>query len=291
MLQEEILYNNIDYKLIIEHGDSEIDLTPDIDIKYDLKVNVRKSLSLAADNFTLTINNLPKYITDKINKPRLRSSTLTQVKLYVKGNADNVYASMINKDAIEIITRMEDNSTTPQTTMYGFSGSGLFNAVSNVNLHNIAFTDLLKKFANDTGMTFKSIVSDIETKDGFYTSGNDTIGNHLAKLEQSANDAGADLFADNKELTLLARKKAVGNTHQVTDANLRKTPSLQANILTLEMFLYPAISVGNLVQINKNVTSPIMGTYKVLSVTHDLDYKMNGNTTGRTMVELIIFSF
>jgi hypothetical protein len=269
----------------------EYDLTEnDAGVKYDLTARVTKSTTFGADNFELTIINLDKNFIRSIDKQRLALEPSITVKLSVKGSTDNAYYEIINKEAVEVLPSKEAGIKT-QTKIYGYSGSSTLNAYSNVNFKDSTLSDVVKKLANDAGMTFenKTTTDNLLNKEkSDFIFGNDSIFQHLSKITTGVKNNNASLFIDNNNITVLEntqyRKK-----HIVTSENLKSTPTFPSNIITVSLFLYPAINVGDLLEIKDDLNTAISGTYTVINCEHRFDYFKEGKTGGTTNVDLLGF--
>lgn len=290
-----IKQNNLDYKLSLITNNQIIDLTSDNEYKFDCDIFIDKNAQFASDSFTIDINNLPKTLIDKINKPRIKASTIseiTYVNLSLKGNAGTEYYQVLQKEALEIKSLKTDYGTTYITTISGYSGANVLSFSSNINLSNITIPDLLKKIANNMGMNFvnhtvKNITDPINVKRQDFFIGEKKNSEILSKIEQSLIPKGYKFYLDNKDIVLINDNQYY-REYEITEDNIKKSSDIQSNVITIECFLLPKLQIFDKIKIIDNTNKTTKGTYKITSIKHNFQYRNNGKTSGTTTVELLM---
>jgi hypothetical protein len=152
--------NNLDYSLEISiNGSVVLEVLQEEVVKYDIDVDIMQSNVFQEDNFTLTIYNLERSLTNRLEKPTLDRSKTIRVHLWLKGTGNTGYYKVLDKQALEVYTQKQDNAKTTVTTLYGTSSMSLGSIASSINFKDKSLKDVVIEIANKTGNQIEEVIS------------------------------------------------------------------------------------------------------------------------------------
>lgn len=268
------------YRLTIQmaDGSGEIVITPPISIEF----SVQRTAMATINNMTLTIYNLAEKTRNRIFQDRYRIG--------------NYHRIILEAGYGESLSTIYSGSLFEAYSMR--SGADVkTNIISRDGFFDIASTQSTKTFAAGTTLRdmLGSLISDFPNITRGTLGGDDVTFNRPVSVDGNTYDilntyTRNNVFVDQERVNILNPNQVL-NTPVIVlnaDTGLLETPQREETFLTLTTLFEPRITMGQLVQLESQLTPIYNGQYKVIGASHSgtISESVGGTLTSKFNLSL-----